>query len=263
MTSKNKILIGVLACLAIFMGFCGVYRFQHSFVGFWAGVILNSKLHPDLKYTKLPPEGKNIPVQSFRVIKAKGAFNIVLQHGTTESLVMKGYDPDDLKVTNDKDTLMLMFTDSSYSSVADMKTNIYITYKQLSTIKSHLMGDIVTLDTIKASNFTFESEGFGEKILLLNVDTVIVTLDGAGTINLLGKANYADFKVTGMDSLRTKGLKVGVLHTYVYGIGAATVSAEREIYLRSYLGGNITYYGNARIMEKDSEGGMGHINCGN
>ncbi|HSY76415.1 MAG TPA: DUF2807 domain-containing protein, partial [Bacteroidia bacterium] len=237
MTSKNKILITALACCAVLVSFLGIYRFQHSFVGYSAALMLDSKIHPDLKYTKLPPEGKNIPVQSFRTIKAKGAFNILLQHGTTESLVMKGYDPGDLKVTNVGDTLMLMFTDSSYSSVADMKTNIYITYKQLNRLKMYLMGDIKTLDTIKAGLLTIESNGFGEKTLTLNADTLIVTLDGAGTIDLFGKANYADFKVNGMDSLRTKSLKVDVLHTFVYGIGAATVTADSEIYLKSYLGG--------------------------
>ena len=263
MTSKNKILIAVLACGAIIAAFCGIYRFQHSFVGYSARLILDSKLHPDLKYTRLPPEGKNIPIKSFRAIKAKGAFNIILQHATTESLVMKGYDPGDLKATNVGDTLMLMFTDSSYSSLADMKTNIYVTYKQLNCLKMYLMGDIRSIDTMKAINFIIESNGFGEKTLMLNADTLIVTLDGAGTINLLGKANYADFKVTGMDSLKTKGLKVGVLHTFVFGIGAATVAADSEIYLKSELGGNITYYGNARVMVQDSEGGMGKIIHGN
>jgi hypothetical protein len=262
LTSKNKILIVALSCCAVFVTYLGIYRFNHSFVGFWARVIIDSKLHPDLKYTKLPPEGKNLPVQSFSAIKAKGAFNIILQHGRTESLVMKGFDPGDLKVTNNGDTLMLMFTDSSYSSVADMKTNIYVTYRQLNSLKMHLIGDINSIDTIKAINFTIESNGFGEKTLLLNADTLLVTLDGAGTINLLGKANYADFKVNGMDSLNTKSLKVAVLHTYVYGIGAATVAADSEVFLKAHLGGNITYYGNARVMVKDSEDGMGKITHG-
>jgi len=240
----------------------GYYRYKHSFTGFAVDLMLASH-HSDMKYVKLPPEGKSMPVKSFNSIKAKGPFNIILQHGTTESLVMKDYDPGNLKVTNIGDTLMIMCIDSSYSALADKKTNIYVTYKQLNSLIMYLMGDIKTLDTIKTVNFTIESNGFGEKTLLLNADTVLVTLDGAGTINLLGKAHYADFKVTGMDSLRTKGFKVGILHTYVFGIGAATVTADSEIYLKSYLGGNITYYGSARLMVKDSEGGMGKIIHGN
>jgi hypothetical protein len=265
LTLKNKILIAVLACCAVIVACLGYYRYKHSFTGFAVDLMLASRDHSHMmKYTPLPPEGENIPVRSFGSIKAKGAFNIILQRGTTESVVVKDYYPGALKITNAGDTLMLMFTDSNYSALADKKTNIYVTYKQLNIIKiMELLGDIKTLDTIKTGNFTIESTGFGEKTLLLNADTVIVTLDGAGTINLSGKVNYADFKVTGMDSLRTKGLKVGVLHTYVFGIGATIVTADSEIYLKSSLGGNLTYYGNARVIVKDSDGGMGKIIHGN
>ncbi len=63
------------------------------FVAFTGAFLLFSctiNLGSNIKYTTLPAEGKNIPVQSFTSIKANGVFNIILKYGPTESVVVKG-----------------------------------------------------------------------------------------------------------------------------------------------------------------------------
>ncbi|HTB32989.1 MAG TPA: head GIN domain-containing protein [Bacteroidia bacterium] len=216
----------------------------------------------NIKYTHLPPEGKNMPVQPFTSIKANGVFNIILQQGNTEGVIVKNDFPSDLKVTNDGNTLIIIDTISNHDGIHDTKTNIYITYKQLSAIETESVGEIKTLDTIKAGKFTFESDGVGENILYLNADSVTASENGVGSLTIAGKAHYANIDDNGVGKLKARDFKVDILHASVNGVGAATVNADSEIYLDANGIGGITYYGNAKVMENTS-GGIGKISHGN
>ncbi len=216
----------------------------------------------DIKYTHLPPEGKNMPVQSFTSIKANGVFNIILQQGTTESVIVKDDFPSDLKVTNDGNTLIIVDTLNNHDGIHDKKTNIYVTYKQLNSIETQSVGSIKTIDTIKTGKFTFESDGVGENTLCINADSVTASENGVGTLNISGKAHYANIEDNGVGKLKARDFTVDILHASVNGVGAATVCADSEIYLDANGIGGITYYGSAKVMENTS-GGIGKISHGN
>jgi hypothetical protein len=217
--------------------------------------------HSKIKYTDLPAEGKVVPVQSFNAIKANGIFNIYLKKGNTESVVIKNEYPDDLMVTNDASTLVLMDTTSNRNISGDIRTNIYITYKQLNTLELELVGKSTTEDTINAESFNFISNGVGESNLLLNADSVMAAQDGVGALNIAGKARYASIDDNGVGALNAKGFKVSILHVSVNGVGAAKVYADSEIYLQVNGVGGLKYYGPAKVMDQAS-GGVGKVEHG-
>ncbi len=221
----------------------------------------NLNFGSNIKYSALPAEGKNIPVLSFTSIKANGVFNIILQSGTSESVVVKGDLPSDLKVTNDGNTLVIMDTISNHNSFGNKKTYIYITYKQLNAIETESVGEIKTIDTIKTGKFTFESDGVGENTLFLNADSVTASENGVGSLTIAGKSHYANIDDNGVGKLKARDFRVGILHASVNGVGAATVCADSEIYLDANGVGGITYYGTAKVMENTSSG-VGKIEHG-
>ncbi len=212
------------------------------------------KVGSNVKYTHLPAEGRNMPIQSFNSIKANGVFNIILQQGTTESVVVKDEFPSDLKVTNDGNTLIIMDTVSNHNGVDNRKTNIYVTYKQLNAIETESVGQIKTLDTIKTSRFSFESDGVGENTLFLNADSVTASANGVGALNIAGKARYANIEDNGVGALKASDFKVEILHASVNGVGAAKVYASGEIYLQVSGVGGVKYYGPAKVMQQESSG---------
>jgi len=175
----------------------------------------NISIGSNVKYTALPAEGRNMPVQSFRAIKANGVFNIILQQGSTESVVVKGDYPSDLKITNDGNTLIIMDTLSTHSNIGIRKTDIYVTFSHLEAMETESVGQTKTLDTIKTARFTYESDGVGESILLLNADSVTASENGVGALNIAGKAHYATIEDNGVGALKAKDFKVGVLHASV------------------------------------------------
>jgi hypothetical protein len=239
---KNRILPAAIACIAL-LSACDI------------------NIGSNIKYTQLPPEGKNMPVQTFSAIKANGVFNIIIQHGATESVVVKGDYPEDLKVVNEGNTLIIMDTTRSRNTINDKKTNIYVTYKNLSVIETELLGETKTLDTIKISQFNFESDGVGESSLLLNADSLTALENGVGSLTIAGKAKYATIEDNGVGKLNAKDFKVAILHASVNGVGSANVYADSAIYLDVNGVGGLTYYGTAKVMEKTA-GGIGKVEHG-
>jgi Putative auto-transporter adhesin, head GIN domain len=232
---KNKLLLTVLAAPILFSA-------------------CNMGIGSNVKYTTLPAEGRNMPVQSFSAIKANGVFNIILQQGTTESVVVKGEYPSDLKITNDGNTLVIIDTLSNHSNIGTRKTDIYVTFIHLDAMETESVGQTKALDTIKSARFSYESDGVGESILLLNADSVTASENGVGSLNIAGKAHYATIEDNGVGALKARDFKVGILHATVSGVGAAKVYADSEIYLDVNGVGGLTYFGPAKVMEKSSSG---------
>src|SRR6185312_13301514 len=164
----------------------------------------------NVKYTTLPPEGKNMPVTSFSAIKANGVFDIILQQGTSESVVVKGQYPSDLKVTNEGNTLVIMDTVASHTSIGHRKTEIYVTFKHIDAMETESVGKIESTDTITTSRFTYESDGVGASDLLIHADSVTASENGVGALTIAGKAHFATIEDNGVGALKAQNFKVNI-----------------------------------------------------
>lgn len=223
----------------------------------FAGNILlmscDTVMDSNVKYTHLAPEGKNMPIQPFTSIKANGVFDLILQQGTRESVVVKGDYPSDLIVMNNGNTLVVMDTVSNHFRKHE-NTEIYVTFKKLDAMETESVGQIKTLDTIKTGRFVYESDGIGESILYINADSVTASENSVGILTLAGKARYATLEDNGIGALKAQDFKVDILHVSVNGVGAAKVYADSEIYLDVNGIGGVKYYGHASVKEENGNG---------
>lgn len=212
------------------------------------------------KMDKLPAEGKTIEVKSFKAIHADGVFNIYLTQGDKESVIVKGYYPKGLSISNVGDTLSIEDTAKAHNSHITINTDIYITVTNITSMEIASVGETKCTDTLKLRNLDFSSEGVGEISLLLHADTVRGSEDGVGKMKLAGKATYAEISDNGVGALDGDNFIVDVLHVDVNGVGAASVYAVKEIYVQSSGVGGVTYHGPARVMQSESNGigGVGH-----
>jgi Putative auto-transporter adhesin, head GIN domain len=224
-------------------------------------VITSGNGHSNIKYTPLPPEGKNMPVEAFNSIKANGVFNLFLTKGTTESVVVKGNFPEDLKVVAKGNSLIIMDTVSDRNHMDSLKTNIYVTYKQLDHLEIEMVGKTQVLDTIRADKFNFESYGVGESSLLLNADSAEIFVSGVGAVNIAGRARNASLNDDGVGALKAKNFIADSLSVVLNGVGAADVYATRALYMHVDGVGGVTYYGPAKVVVQESTG-IGKIEHG-
>jgi hypothetical protein len=206
------------------------------------------------KGTKLPDEGKAIEVKSFKAIHASGVFNIYLTQGTKEGVVVKGYYPSDLKISNVGDTLMLEDTVHTHTGNFNVKTDIYVTLVNITFMDIESVGSTKCTDTLKLKNLSFESDGVGTIDLSLNADTVKGAENGVGTMKLHGSTKYAEIEDNGVGSLEAEKFMAEVLHVEVNGVGSANVYASKEIYIQSSGVGGVKYHGPAKVIQSESSG---------
>jgi hypothetical protein len=206
------------------------------------------------KGDKLPAEGKTIDVKSFKAIHADGVFNVYLSQGSKESVVVKGYYPKNLVISNEGDTLSIHDSSGTHTSNWSIKTDIYITLTNITSMEIASVGETKCTDTLKLKSLDFSSEGVGKLSLLLNADTVRGSEDGVGKMKLAGKATYAEIADNGVGTLECDNFIVDVLHVDVNGVGSASVYAVKEIYVQSSGVGGVTYHGPAKIMQSESDG---------
>lgn len=206
------------------------------------------------KGAKLPEEGKTIEVRSFKAIRADGVFNIYLSQGSKESVVVKRYYPEDLKISNNADTLVIEDTAKSNASHFSIKTDIYITITDINAMDIESVGSTKCTDTLHLKNLKFESDGVGSITLWLKADSVTGSENGVGTMKLAGSTKYAQISDEGVGSLDAENFMVDVLHVNINGVGSASVYALKEIYIQSSGVGGVKYRGPAKVVESNNDG---------
>lgn len=205
-------------------------------------------------YEKLPAEGKTFDVKPFKAIRADGVVNIILSQGDKESVVVKGNLPKALKITNVGDTLVITDTSLTHVSGHSLRTDIYITIKDVNNISVASVGETTCKDTLKLKKLNYETEGVGATTLWVNADTLTAGNDGVGKLTIAGRAAFAKIEDDGVGALFAKDFKADVLHADVNGVGAARVYANKELYLQCSGVGGVEYSGPAKVMQSESSG---------
>ncbi len=205
------------------------------------------------KFTKLPPEGKNINVGPFSAIKADGVYDIVLSQGAKESVTIKGDYSPMMKIYNKGNALIL--TDSLHVRfLSGTTTTVYITLVSINSLSIEGVCKTTCSDTLNLKNIVFDFPGVGSSNLLLNTDTLKISNEGTGSLTLAGKANYASISEDGTGSLRAEKFKVKELHVKLEGTGDAVLYASNSIYIEASGTGDVSYAGPAKVMELQSTG---------
>lgn len=204
---------------------------------------------------KLPAGGKTYDIQSFTAIKADGVFNLIFSQGDKESVVVKGKLPKGLSITNNNETLLITDTlNWHHHDNLDIKTDIYITLKDVNNINVESVGTTSCSDTLKLKSLTFHADGVGTTELWLNTEHFDGTEEGVGKLTVSGRAAYAKIEDDGVGALDASAFKVDELHVNVTGVGAAKVYAVKELYLQSSGVGGVEYNGPAKVMQNESSG---------
>lgn len=210
---------------------------------------------PKEEYTQLPGDGKTYDVKPFSAIEADGVFNLIFTQGDKENVVVKGELPKGLNITNKGDTLVITDTLKWHThNNISVKTDIYISLKDVSNISVESVGTTRCSDTLKLKNLTFHVDGVGATELWVNTEHFDGTEEGVGKLTIAGKAAYAKVEDDGVGALDASAFKVDELHVNVSGVGAAKVYAVKSIYLQSSGMGGVEYSGPAQVMLNESSG---------
>ena len=199
---------------------------------------------------------KTYSVQSFDEIKIDGVFNVHLTQGSTESVKLS---IDDnllpyISVSNDGDRLVVKWTHDKHSSINNVKSDLYITFKTLNEIDLNSVGKLSTTNKLKLKDLKLEVNSVGQTNLNLDCQNLEIDHNGVGTLVLEGYANRADIDCSGVGSLKAFDLTVDFLDLRCSGVGGAEVTAEKEISVSASGVGGVRYQGDAKAVRLNTSG---------
>ena len=138
-------------------------------------------------------------------------------------------------------TLRVIRTDSEKTPVLTVSTPLLneLVIKGVSEIRTH--------DTINADSFALVLSGVASGSMDFNVENINANVSGAGSLELSGNADKADFYMAGAASLDALALQTREAKIIMSGAGSIKVSCSENLSILASGAGSIEYRGSPVI----------------
>jgi hypothetical protein len=201
------------------------------------------------------------PVSGFNRIVSGEALHVHVKIDGTESLKISTR-ADIIKVieTVVKDgTLTIKFKDNLKDGEGntDGPIDIYVTAKSLSSVVKDGSGSLDIDGTLTGSDVSVVLDGSGNIRSSVKTANLLVTLNGAGTVQLRGTADKATVNIDGPAKLDSRDLKIEDASAAITGAGEAYFSADKTVSAHINGSGGVVYSGNATVIDSKTVGSGG------
>ncbi|GGX29478.1 GIN domain-containing protein [Undibacterium squillarum] len=181
-------------------------------------------------------------VTNFTTIKAKGAFNMVVEVGKNPSVVVKGSNQFADRISTEVvgDELRIMNKDHKNNTV-NSDDQVIITVPALNRIKVEGVG-ATTVSNLNNKEFEIEYEGVGKLVAS-------------------GKSTNLRLSAKGVGMVDAKQLVAEQVSATLDGVGSVDVHAKNQLSASVHGIGSLTYYGKPKTVSKTADG-IGSIRAG-
>ena len=157
------------------------------------------------------------------------------------------------KYNIDGKSILVSFESGSFSPT---KANVYITLKNINTVKNSGSGNINIDNYNFSSLFTSENRGSGSFIMtnISSSDELLIKNSGSGNIYIKGKTKILNLFNSGSGNTNTFELIAEIVNTKNSGSGNVKVYCEKELTIKNSGSGCLKYKGNAIIKDISSSG---------
>ncbi|MBC3906438.1 GIN domain-containing protein [Undibacterium umbellatum] len=183
---------------------------------------------------------RNLP--TFKSIKTRSAFSLVVEVGKTQSVQIKGSERFINNVTTEVigDELVISYKEKNSVKISD-NSQVIISIPELSKFKMEGAGKTV-LNNLSGPHFALSYEGAG--LLVAN-----------------GKVKSFTLRAEGVGLVETKDLIAEQVDARIEGVGSVSVNARDSLNASVQGIGSLTYYGHPRNVSKSVEG-IGSVRAG-
>ncbi|MFZ6742719.1 GIN domain-containing protein [Undibacterium sp. JH2W] len=183
---------------------------------------------------------RNLP--TFKSIKTRSAFGLVVEVGKPQSVQIKG---------NER------FINNIVTEV--IGDELVISYKEKNTIKINDNTQVI-ISIPELSRFKMEGAG---KTILNNLSGphFALSYEGAGMLVASGQVKSFTLRAQGVGLVETKDLIAEQVDARLEGVGSVSVNARDNLYASVQGIGSLTYYGHPRNISKTVEG-IGSVRAG-
>jgi hypothetical protein len=202
-------------------------------------------------------EGRS--VGSFQAITLRGAIDLVVRQGASESVTVRGDDNllplVQTVVEGSGDARSLRIQIKPGESLRS-KTPIVVTVDvvKLNALASAGSGDI-TLEALRMPALSLSISGSSNaKLQQLDTDRLRIDIAGSGDVQASGRAARLDIAIAGSGDVRTRDLDAAEVSVAIAGSGDASVTAQKSLSVSIAGSGDVDYTGAASQVSKSIVG---------
>ncbi len=196
-------------------------------------------------------------LEEFTEVHLTGNFEIGLKKGGKEQIVIVT-DSNLLEYIDTEVENEVLVVTSSKKIQSREGIKIFITYQELSALKSIGASVINTDGPIVSSRFEMEIPGASLIDVELDVSDLEVMLAGAGSVKLRGNAENQTLSLNGVGNLEAFDLESRSCKVTVSGMGGVEINVKENLQARVNGIGSIKYKGNPQHVD-DKVKGLGTI----
>jgi hypothetical protein len=193
----------------------------------------------------------------FKAISIKGAYDVYLKKGNTESVTIEA----------DSNLLSIIKTDLSDSllDIYNLKTiirskelRLIITCPNLTSIDFSGATELSCDSGLVFKDLSINISGAGRIDMNLKLDNLTAIVSGGADLNFIGKANSLDVSITGAGNLDARGFETQKCKIDISGFGRAKVNVLQKLDVNISGAGKVDYYGNPVVQQSVTGAGKIH-----
>jgi hypothetical protein len=208
------------------------------------------------------PNAEVRDVKNFTGIKISSAFDVYLNQSNVDAVAVSASEQkyrDRIKVTVENGILSVGFDNDKgiwkgWNS-DKTKLKVYISFKQLNSLKVSGACDVKAEGTIKSDELSISFSGASDlKDVKLDVNKLNIDLTGASDVSITGKATNLKLTCTGASDF--KGYELATDYSDVSATGASSIkiTVNKELSVRATGASDVHYKGTGLIREVKSTG---------
>ena len=195
-------------------------------------------------------------VDSFDGIKVSTGIDVYLRQGDKEAVTVEA--DENLQehiMTEVKGGVLHVYSDAIIRNAE--KEKVYVTMKEIHSLKTSSAGDIYSEAPIKCEDLEIDVSSSGDVKLDLTAKKIEVDISSAGDVKLTGEADILNADLSSAGDLYAYDLKVREAEISVSSAGDAKVNVTEKITARASSAGEVTYKGDPKYVDAHSSSAGG------
>ena len=193
---------------------------------------------------------------SFSGIRVSAGIDVYLKQGDKESITVEADEnlQEYIKTEINGDILNI----SSDANIRDAeKENVYVTIRDLKSLKTSSAGNITGQMPFKADELELSASSAGDIKLEVSAKSIKADISSSGNITIDGTADKLEADLSSAGDLNAYELSVREADVSVSSAGDADINVSEKLTARASSAGDINYRGNPKYIDSHSSSAGG------
>ena len=199
---------------------------------------------------------KERKTESFTGVKVSAGIDVYLKQGNNEAVSVEADENlQEYILTEVRDGVLNVY--SEYNIRDAERKRVYVTMKEVNSIKTTSAGDVIGETPIKSDRLELSASSAGDIKLDVYAKDIDIDISSSGDITLSGETDKLKVDLSSAGDLNAYDLKAREADVSVSSAGDADVNVSEKIIARASSAGDINYKGDPKYVDAHSSSAGG------